>query len=740
MKHQSVVKKRILIVDDNPEIHKDFIKILSKNDAQTSLKGENILFGIPKKSPELSGELHYQVDSAYQGQEALELVRTALSQGLPYALAFIDMRMPPGWDGIETIKKIWEVDTNIQMVICSAYSDHSWEEITRELSGCENFLILKKPFEVIEISQLAAALTKKWELLANLHGLVKSRTDSLENLYSLSEATLESICEGILIVALDEHIVTYNTNFLKQWEISETVLKSEKSSVIFEKLSTQVNDPVFFLKRMQELVEKPRLTDIKEWKLKSGVTLALFTHPQYLNDKIIGVVYSFHDITEHKKLEKELLHQATHDSLTGLPNRALFLDRLKQAIAHAKRYHLHVGVVHIDVDFFKEINDTYGRNVGDLVLKCLANRMSTFIRETDTVARFGGDEFVIVFTSQIHEKNFIEIIKRFSEIFLKPINIEDHDIVSTVSIGVSIYPCDGEDVETLLKNADIAQYQAKLMGRNRFQFYIKEFNQPILQNSAIRAALGQALVNKELSLDYQPLVDLKTSQIIGVEALLRWVHPTMGKISPQVFIPIAEESGHIISIGEWVLRSACHQAKIWHQTLDFSTLKMSINVSAVQFREKNFVAVVKSILDETQFNPKCLELEITEGLILSNIKQTAEKMAALKKIGVRFAIDDFGTGYSSLSYLKYFQFDTVKIDKTFINNVTTDSANSAIVEAIIAITKNLGVDVLAEGVELKEQVAFLKEHHSNQVQGYYYSKPLNEAACTELLKHHRIIK
>lgn len=733
------VKKRILIVDDNPEIHQDFIKIFSKNDTQPILKGEDLLFGAQKKSPTLS-DVHYQIDSAYQGREALELVRSALAQGLPYALAFIDMRMPPGWDGVKTIKKIWEIDANIQMVICSAYSDHSWEEITRELGGCENFLILKKPFEVIEISQLASALTKKWELLANLHKLVKSRTDSLENLYSLSKATLESVREGILAVALDGSIVTYNINFLKQWEISETLLKSEKSNVIFEKLSTHVNDPVFFLKRMHELAEKPQLTDIKEWELKSGVTLELFTHPQYLNDKIIGVVYSFHDITEYKKLEKELLHQATHDILTGLPNRALFLDRIKQAIAHAKRFNLHICVAHIDVDFFKEINDTYGHNIGDLVLKCLADRMSTFVRETDTVARFGGDEFVVVFASQSNEKSFVEIIKRFSEIFLKPFKIENYNIVSTVSIGVSIYPRDGEDVKTLLKNADIAQYQAKLMGRNRFQFYIEEFNQHILQNSAIRAGLSQALENHELSLNYQPLIDLKSSKIIGVEALLRWDHPNMGKIPPQAFIPIAEESGHIIAIGEWILRTACQQAKIWHQSSGHSTLKMSINVSATQFREKNFVSMVRSILDETQLNPHCLELEITEGLILSNIKETAEKMGMLKKMGVRFAIDDFGTGYSSLSYLKYFQFDTVKIDKTFINNVTTDSTNSSIVEAIIAITKNLGVDVLAEGVEQKEQVKFLKEHHSNQVQGYYYSKPLNEAACTELLTHNRIIK
>lgn len=737
---ENTVKKRILIVDDNPEIHKDFIKILSKHENRPAITGKDILFGTIKKPFELADAPNYQIDSALQGQEALELVRVALSRGEPYALAFIDMRMPPGWNGIETIKKIWNVDSTIQMVICSAYSDHSWEEITQELGGSENFLILKKPFEMIEISQLAAALTKKWELLANLHGLVKSRTDLLEKLYSLSRATLESVREGILAIALDGHVVSYNMNFLKQWDISEEFLKSEKHSVIFEKLSTQVNDAVFFLTMMQELCEKPQLTDIKEWSLKSGMILELFTHLQYQGDKVIGIVYSFQDITERKKLEKQLLHQATHDVLTGLPNRALFLDRIKQAIAHAKRFNLYVGVAHVDVDFFKEINNTYGHDIGDLVLKHLADKMSAFIRETDTVARFSGDEFVVVFASQAHEKNFVEIVRRFSDLFSKPFKIENHDIMSTVSIGVSIYPRDGNDIDTLLKNADVAQYQAKLMGRNRFQFYIEEFNQPTFQNSAIRAGLSQALENKELSLDYQPLIDLQSNKIIGVEALLRWEHPTMGKIPPQTFIPIAEESGHIISIGEWVLRTACRQAKVWHQTAAIPKLKISVNVSATQFHEKHFVSLVSTILNETKLDPTCLELEITEGLILSHIKQTTEKMDALKKLGVRFAIDDFGTGYSSLSYLKYFQFDTVKIDKTFINNITTDPTNSSIVEAIIAITKNIGVNVLAEGVEQKEQVTFLKEHHGNQMQGYYYSKPLSEEACTELLKQNHIMK
>jgi len=263
---------------------------------------------------------------------------------------------------------------------------------------------------------------------------------------------------------------------------------------------------------------------------------------------------------------------------------------------------------------------------------------------------------------------------------------------------------------------------------------MEEFNQHILQRAVLKTALSHALENNELSINYQPLVDLKSNKIIGIEALLRWQHPTMGSISPLLFIPVAEESGLIIPIGSWALRTACAQAKIWHDSSAFPDIKIAVNISVKQFRQKNFVSLVHNVLEETHVKPECLELEITESLILGNVSEIIFKMLELKKLGIRFAIDDFGTGYSSLSYLKHFPFDTVKIDKTFIDNITTDCNSASIVEAIIAMTKNMGIDVLAEGVEDEEQVTFLREHHSNQVQGYYFSKPLTKQACTKLLK------
>lgn len=722
---------RILLVDDKEEIHKDFYKIFAVNEQPAFLEDEAILFGYTRyeKNREMKT---YRIDSAYQGKDALKLVAQSIADNDPYALAFIDMRMPPGWDGVETIKRIWALDPNIQVVICSAYSDRSWEEITQVLGDSDNLLILKKPFEIIEVKQLALALTIKWGLVSNLHYLVNRRTEELEHLSSLTQATLEATEEGIIAIGLNDDILIHNKKFLKLWNISSDQMSLEKASGIFRKMANQVEDSIFFLKKNKILAtENP--PEVKEWKLKNGKTVALFVHPQYLHNKIIGMAYSFQDITERKILEGQLLHQATHDELTGLPNRALLLDRINQSLAHAKRFSLKVAILLLDLDSFKEINDTLGHHAGDLVLKCQAKKITDFLRENDTVARLGGDEFVIVLTAQSDEHFFLELLNKLVSLFLQPCDIQGRELIVTASIGVSIYPQDGENPDTLLKNADCALYHAKELGRNRFQFYTQEFNNYILRRSSLKMALDEALRKNEMSLYYQPLVDLNTNEIIGMEALMRWYHPTMGLIPPLIFIPIAEETGQIIAIGEWVLKTACAQMNAWHQTGSFSNLKISVNISVKQLRQKNFVALVQKTLEDTQLASNFLELEITESHMVGNIKEIITKMIELKNLGIRFAIDDFGTGYSSLSYLKHFPFDTVKIDKSFIDNINVDSNNASIVQAIISMTKSMGMDVLAEGVEHQEQVDFLKKYHSDQVQGFYFSKPLTVSECSALL-------
>lgn len=734
--------KRILLVDDNAAIHEDFRKILNVEKDDSNLdqieaeifeKDNNDSVNTPAETQE---EL-FSIDSAYQGEEALSLVKKALFNKQPYALAFVDVRMPPGMDGIVTVQRMLELDSNIQIVICTAYADYSWREIVQKLNKSNNYLILKKPFDVIEIRQLVAALTNKWELnqqvqyqIENLESLVEKRTAELEKNLSLIKATLESTPEGIVAISRDQRVMTYNKTFLKLWDISENTLLSAKSFIIFQRLSKQVDDSAAFLKSIINLCDKPE-AGMQEWKLKSGKILEHYTQPQYLYDKIIGCVFTFHDITERKQLQDEILYQATHDSLTNLPNRILLIDRLEQAIAHAKRSGFSVGILHFNLDNFKEINESLGHKAGDTVLKLVAQRLTKYVREIDTVTRFGGDEFILLLVSIAKEESALTKAKQLLEEFHLPLEVENHSLIVTTSIGISFYPRDGEDPTTLLKNADAALYRAKELGRNTLQIYMREFNDKLLQRAELITSLRKALQNNEFTLNYQPLIQSQSGKIIGVEALIRWEHPLLGKVYPQTFIALAEETGLIVSIGEWVLKTACAQAKQWQKINP--TLTMAVNISGYQFIQSNFVEMVQAILKETQLEASYLELEMTESHVFKNISETSEKMDELKRLGIRLSLDDFGTGYASFGYLKYFPFDKVKIDKTFIQGIDVNSSDDAIVEAIINMAHKMNIEVLAEGVETPNQIEFLLKHHGSQMQGYYYSPPVDVQSLTEIL-------
>lgn len=735
-------QKRILIVDDNTSIHEDFRKIFEEKNTNKSFDmTKAALFGeSPKIADDSDPKDAFIIESAYQGKEALELVRKAKLNDQPYALAFVDIRMPPGWDGVETIKELWKVDPEIQMVICTAHSDYTLDETVNELKHPDNFLILKKPFDIIEIRQLASALTKKWELkkqvryqIDNLQALVTERTAAVEESFSLIKATLESTQEGIIAVGLNNNITLFNKLFLKLWGISEDFVNSNTANLVFETLSHQVEESSVFLKTVAEMADKPKENSVREWKLKSGKIIEIYVHPRYLHDEIVGCVFSFQDVTERKILEGQLLHQATHDSLTGLSNRVLLIDRIQQAIFLAKRNRVQVGILLLDLDNFKEVNDSLGHDAGDDLLKAVAKRLSGFVRESDTVTRMGGDEFVVVLTSHLHEEDLMAKALELRELFLAPCEIKNRKLTVTASIGVSVYPKNGKEPETLLKNADAAMYYAKEVGRNNVQFYMSELNEYTLQRAQLTTDLRQALERNEFSLHYQPLVSLNSGKTIGVEALLRWKHPTLGNIPPNRFIPLAEKTGLILPIGEWVLKTACIQCKEWQNSF-YPGLHIAINISEYQFRQENFVDSIHKILSETGFDPKFLEFEITESIFMENSQEIFRKMLELKALGIHFSIDDFGTGYSSLNYLKFFPFEKLKIDKSFIDELSSNKENQSIVEAIISMTKTMGLEVLAEGVETQDQVEFLREHHSNQVQGYYFSTPLDAATCEVFLK------
>jgi diguanylate cyclase (GGDEF)-like protein/PAS domain S-box-containing protein len=438
------------------------------------------------------------------------------------------------------------------------------------------------------------------------------------------------------------------------------------------------------------------------------------------------------DISETKRFQGELMHMAHHDALTGLPNRTLFFDRLRQALYKKERSGKMLAVVYLDLDQFKFINDTLGHHTGDLLLKDVANRLQGVIRKADTVSRLGGDEFTIIIDDIATHADLVLVAGKILHVFATPFSLEKHEIFVTASIGVTIYPNDGDTAEKLMKNADTAMYHAKERGRNNYQFFSEEMNIRVSERLLMETGLRNALTRNEFLLHYQPRVNTASGRIVGVEALIRWQHPERGIISPDAFIPLAEETGLIVPIGEWVLRTACSQTRAWRDA-GLKSMKVSVNISFRQFTHDNLPATIRGILQETGLEPSCLELEITESLIMIDPERAIILLNELKEMGISIAIDDFGTGYSSLSHLKRLPADILKVDKSFIRGICENKSDETLIATIINMGHNLGLSLVAEGVESEDQLLFLQNSNCQEVQGYYFSKPLSAESLQTLM-------
>ncbi len=451
------------------------------------------------------------------------------------------------------------------------------------------------------------------------------------------------------------------------------------------------------------------------------------------------------DITERKAAESQIRLLAYYDGLTLLPNRLMFTEKLNQALENAQRQNRLLAMLFLDLDRFKQINDTLGHSVGDRLLQGVAERLRKCLRSGDTiarsndsrgmsdnVARLGGDEFIVSLTDLTRVEDVQKVAYRLLESLKEPFAIEKHEVFVTTSIGISLFPYDGTDLETLLKNADAAMYHAKDAGRSNFQFYSKSMNAAAEKRLTLENKLRRALERGEFMLHYQPLIDVETWRIVGSEALIRWKHPEIGLVSPAEFIPLAEETGLIVPIGEWVLRTACAQIRKWHDLGDRS-LFMAVNISGRQFNQEALVATIEQVVHATGVDPKCLELEITESVLMHNAEETVQTLEVLKAMGPRISVDDFGTGYSSLSYLRRFPIHTLKIDRSFVNDVTTDPGDAAIVSAIIAMARGLSLEVIAEGVETPDQRTFLLQEGCRLMQGYLFGRPVPAEEFEKLL-------
>jgi diguanylate cyclase (GGDEF)-like protein/PAS domain S-box-containing protein len=451
-----------------------------------------------------------------------------------------------------------------------------------------------------------------------------------------------------------------------------------------------------------------------------------------VSGQFAGMVVVFHDVSESRAMTQKMSHLAEHDVLTSLPNRALLTDRLEHGIAIANRHNRQIAVLFIDLDHFKHINDSLGHLIGDRILKAVGKRILPCIRQSDTVSRYGGDEFVVLLSEINRAEDAAVIAEKIRLAVMEPYTIDSHYLHMTTSIGVSVYPNDGKDALTLIKYADTAMYHAKEKGRNNCQFFKDDMNVRAEERQIITGDLRHALLRGEFFLVFQPKINLVRGNITGFEALIRWRHPTRGILYPAAFIPIAEECGLIIPIGEWVLREACAQARLWLEA-GFKFETMAINISAVEFRSDSFFDGVCRILRTTGLEHRYLEIELTETAVMRDFEATGSILRALSAMDIRIAVDDFGTGYSNLSYLKRFPINTLKLDRSFIHDLPESADVSTIVSSVIRMAHGLHLQVIGEGVETLQQLKFLKSHDCEEAQGYYFSKPLDSRDCQSLL-------
>jgi len=439
------------------------------------------------------------------------------------------------------------------------------------------------------------------------------------------------------------------------------------------------------------------------------------------------------DITDWKLAEERLDYLANYDQITDLPTRLLYTDRLKQAIIDAANHRRLVAVMLVDLDRFKTINDTLGHDAGDLLLRQVAQRLATTVQAGDTVGRTGGDEFTIIQRDLENVQQAADMAQKILTTLEKPFRLQGRNYYVGASIGISVFPLDDENVDSLLKNAETAMYKAKQEGRKNYQFFTADMQLTLLKQLSLENNLRHALENNEFRIEYQPKVNLRTGAIMGAEALLKWDHPQLGLVSPTQFIPLAEETGSITAVGEWVLRNACQQCKSWQHS-PYHPVRVAVNLSAYQFRQQKLVDRIATILDDTGLRPQFLEIEITETVLMQSTPETLQRLRDLKSLGIHISIDDFGTGFSSLSYLKQLPIDSLKIDQSFVRDIPADSNDVAITRAIIVLAHTLQLNVIAEGVETQEQLQFLVAENCDEMQGFYFSRPIPSEKFAELLR------
>jgi diguanylate cyclase (GGDEF)-like protein/PAS domain S-box-containing protein len=638
------------------------------------------------------------------------------------AAILVDLVLPDS-SGIETFYRLIQAAPRIPMLILTAGQDEDIAKLAVQRGASEYLLkdhldpyLPKAVGSMIERAVYAEALFEEKER---------------------AQVTLNSIGDAVISTNVSGQVTYLNfvAEHLTGWSQQEAMGRplEEVFRIIDGTTRDKARNPMTLAIRESKTVGlTPNCVLIR----RDGFEFSIEDSAAPIHDRhgqVTGAVMVFHDVSAARAINAKMSYLAQHDSLTDLPNRILLNDRLTEAICLAHRYQRQLAVLFVDIDRFKHINDSLGHMIGDRLLQSIAQRLLTCVRASDTVSRPGGDEFVILLSEMTQAQDATVCADKILEALRSPHRIGEHDLHVTGSIGIVTYPDDGTDCATLIKNADFAMYHAKECGRDNRQFFKQDLNVRARKRQSLENSVRAALERDEFRVHYQPSVNLETGEIVGVETLIRWLHPDLGLIPPAEFIPVAEECGLIVPIGRWVLSEACQQARAW-QDMGLAPILIGVNVSAVELRAADFLAGIGVILADTGFEARLLEFELTETFLMQDSTSTLAVLHDLKDLGIRLALDDFGTGYSSLSHLRRFPIDTLKIDQSFVRSVSTNSDDASIVGAVISMGNSLRMRVVAEGVETQGQLTFLQDHECCFGQGFYFSQPLTGRDCTQLLR------
>jgi len=700
-------EQNILIVDDDPVVLKSLKDLLATRgiDANTAIGGREAIVCLDQKE---------------------------------YDLVLLDLQMPYV-NGHDVMRHIKQQKMNLSIIVVSGETSF---EAARDACSQGAYDFLRKPYATDEL-MITVKNALKEKSLEKQNKRIQNQLHESERLHRYLVNTSPDI---IYILDQDGHFSFINDRIETLLGYDNKELIGKHYSILVHQKDLEVARYVFNERRVGD-----RASRNVELRLKckddssprffeaSTLPIELSSMGIYQNEgdpkkkTYLGTYGVARDITERKLAEDTINFQAYHDLLTNLPNRALLRDRLSLAISQAKREDEMLAVMFLDLDRFKNINDSLGHVVGDELLQQVSTRLKSCVREGDTLARFGGDEFTLLLPKITRGKEDVSsIAEKINDVLKDPFVIDNNELYVSASIGISIYPRDGTNMDLLIKHADIAMYHVKDTGKNNYKFYSDDMTTPYFQNLSLETGIHKALDNDEFHLMYQPQINLKTGEIVGVEALLRWDHPEHGMITPAEFVPFAEETGMIVEIGHWVLRNACAELRRWRDA-GLPEIRMSINMSARQLAEKAIVKHISNILKDYGIPGHCLEIEITENTIMSDMDSVIQKLKALSKKGVFIAIDDFGTGYSSLSYLHKLPIHTLKIDRAFIKEVNMQHSGNSIINTIVAMARGLNLNVIAEGVETQQQLEYLQEIECSEAQGFLFGKPLPADVITQLL-------